>query len=164
MHTTTQTISARLRSLRLSKNLSLRDVQILSNGRIPAVVLGSYERGDRSLSVSRAIQIAEIYQMPLTYLLSEPKRVFEAQSYCVIDLRRLRLLISERSLIANDDELMRAIITFISAIVELRNDWNGEVLSIRESDVKLVALASGSDCERIVVELERNELLIKLER
>jgi hypothetical protein len=59
---------------------------------------------------------------------------------------------------------MRAIITFISAIVELRNDWNGEVLSIRESDVKLVALASGSDCASIVVELERNELLIKLER
>lgn len=102
--------------------------------------------------------------MPLTYLLSEPKRVLETQSYCVIDLRRLRLLISERSLIANDDELMRAIITFISAIVELRNDWNGEVLSIRESDVKLVALASGSDCESIVIELERNELLIKLER
>lgn len=102
--------------------------------------------------------------MPLTYLLSEPKRVLETQSYCVIDLRRLRLLISERSLIANDNELMRAIITFISAIVELRNDWNGEVLSIRESDVKLVALASGSDCASIVVELERNELLIKLER
>ena len=52
-------VSERLRSIRRAQSLSLNDVEIASNGAIKAVVLGSYERGSRSLSVKRAIQIAK---------------------------------------------------------------------------------------------------------
>ena len=62
---TIESISARLRSIRNARGWSLSDVESISDGKVKAVVLGSYERGTRSLSVRRALQIAEIYNVPI---------------------------------------------------------------------------------------------------
>ena len=160
---TTQSISVRLRTIRHGKGLSLREVQILSNGSIPAVVLGSYERGDRALSVNKAIQLAALYQMPLSYLLVEPESRSENPSRVVIDLRRLRLLIADRSFIIGDADQMRSVITFISGVAQIRHDWNGEVLSLRESDLTLIAMTLGAELDVLLQQLTINKLLIQLE-
>ena len=157
---TTESISHRLRSIRLSKALSLRDVQIASSGRIPAVVLGSYERGDRSLSVKKAIVIAEFYEVPLAYLLAEPIISQHNLGGVVIDLRRLRLLALDRVSIVNEDLPFRILSTFISGIVAKRDDWNGEVLSLRTSDIESLALSMGSSCQALIQMLNTNKLLI----
>ncbi|MFZ4107508.1 MAG: helix-turn-helix domain-containing protein [Candidatus Planktophila sp.] len=161
---TTHSISARLRSIRLGRSLSLREVQLQSKGALPAVVLGSYERGDRTLSISKAIQIAAFYEVPLSYLLSEPDQNSGARIPIVIDLRRLRALVTDKSQMVEDCEQLRTLITFISGIVRKRNDWDGEVLSLRREDLDVVAITVGSHTDFLVNLLQKNKLLIQLDR
>jgi len=58
-------IAAAIKSIRKSKNLTLREVEIQSEGIWKAVVVGSYERCDRALSIKKAISLANFYQVPL---------------------------------------------------------------------------------------------------
>jgi transcriptional regulator with XRE-family HTH domain len=53
-----------LRAARASRGLSLQDVEDQSDGRWHRVVVGSYERGDRSITVPRLIELADFYGMP----------------------------------------------------------------------------------------------------
>ena len=46
-----KSLGARLRSIRQQQGLSLQGVEEKSNGRWKAVVVGSYERGDRAVTV-----------------------------------------------------------------------------------------------------------------
>ena len=48
-----KSLGARLRSIRQQQGLSLQGVEEKSNGRWKAVVVGSYERGDRAISVAK---------------------------------------------------------------------------------------------------------------
>ncbi len=158
---TIESISARLRAIRIAKGLSLSDVERLSGGAIPAVVLGSYERGDRSLSVKKAILIANFYELPLTYLLAQPSASSSAPLAYVVDLRSLTRFVREKES-KFENLALRSVITFISGIVNLRNDWNGEVLSIRSTDLTAMALAIGKSHEDVVSILHTNNLLIKV--
>jgi transcriptional regulator with XRE-family HTH domain len=38
----------------------------MSNGKYKSVVVGSYERGTRAISVNRLIELAELYEVPIT--------------------------------------------------------------------------------------------------
>ena len=154
-------IAQRLREIRTAKGLSLRDVQIASAGKIPAVVLGSYERADRALSVGRAIQIAEFYGLPLTYL---PASIKEYGESIVIDLRRLRLLAGDQSSISDEGIHVRTVTTYIAGIINKRNDWNGEVLTVRADDVEFLATALGGTRKSLIEILRRNKILIQLDR
>jgi transcriptional regulator with XRE-family HTH domain len=55
-----------LRKVRKSKGLTLHQVETMSNGKYKSVVVGSYERGSRSISVNRLIELAELYDVPIT--------------------------------------------------------------------------------------------------
>jgi len=72
-------VSAKLRALRRARGWSLMDVEIMSEGRLKAVVLGSYERGSRTLSVKRAREILELYGVPASQLFTE-KKTFDSPS------------------------------------------------------------------------------------
>lgn len=159
-----KSISQRLRNIRTAKGLSLRDVQIASAGQIPAVVLGSYERGDRALSVGRAIQIAEFYGLPLTYLLSEAVSIKEQGESIVIDLRRLRLLAGDQRSMRDEGIHVRTVATYAAGIVGKRNDWNGEVLTVRADDVEFLATALGGTRESLLEILRSKKMLIELDR
>jgi len=54
-------LGARLRALRRDLGMSLAEVEAASDGAINGVVLGSYERGDRTLSVIRLEELARFY-------------------------------------------------------------------------------------------------------
>ena len=58
----------RLRIIRKSKGWSLQDVERNSNGKWKAVVIGSYERADRAISLKKAISLMEFYQVPVSEL------------------------------------------------------------------------------------------------
>ena len=51
-------LGARLRAVRAQQHLSLQGVERKSGGRWKAVVVGSYERGDRAVSVQRLAELA----------------------------------------------------------------------------------------------------------
>src|SRR3954463_5527172 len=57
-------LGARRRSIRQQQGLSLQGVEEKSNGRWKAVVVGSYERGDRAVTVSRLAGLAHLHRGP----------------------------------------------------------------------------------------------------
>jgi transcriptional regulator with XRE-family HTH domain len=135
-------IGDRLRRVRRQQGLSLADVQERSGGRWKAVVVGAYERGDRSASIARLEELARFYDVPVADLFPDPAIAAARPDAgrTVLDLHRL----------ADDgDPEIRAVARFARGVLRKRGDHNGRVLSLRESDLDTVALAVGSDPRRL---------------
>ena len=160
MHTqsTISEISAKLRSVRLSKSLSLNDVERMSKGSLKAVVLGSYERGSRTLSVKRALHICELYEIPINELFGEKlSREFSTHKRAVLDLRRIN---AQRQNLSHPDAARYQLLArLIRNILQSRQDWSGEILSIRHSDSTLLTLMADLEGEEIMQWLERENIL-----
>ena len=119
-----------LRSIRVKRKWSLKQFEIACNGKIKDVVLGSYERGSRSISVSNLEIISNTYQVPISALMGESEvRSTKVQGRVIIDLRKIR-----ESLVTTNSEMLSLLNQFTKTIVSMRNDWNGEILSLRSSD------------------------------
>ena len=151
-------IAARLRSLRLSRNLTLTDVEIKSHKKLRAVALGSYERGDRSLSVSKAIELSEFYEVPLSYLLTGLSPTQSLQREIVIDLRRIKALsISEEK----TTPTQKILFSFLLGIIKERQDFNGEILSLRKSDIEFLTITIGCSSVEFAMYLAQNKMLFE---
>ena len=70
-------VGQRLRATRKRHGLSLKGVELRSRGQWKAVVVSSYERGDRAVSVQRLYELAEFYAVPITELLPRDLQVLE---------------------------------------------------------------------------------------
>ena len=89
-----KTLGARLRAIRTQQGLSLHGVEEKSRGRWKAVVVGSYERGDRSVTVQKLAELAEFYGVPVSELLpgdAAPTPLAPSPKL-VIDLERMSQL------------------------------------------------------------------------
>lgn len=146
--------------LRCERGWTLADVEKLSKGSLKAVVLGSYERGDRSLSINRAIEIANLFSIPLHYLLAAPEKSAgsPARVTIMIDLRRLRLLADDPSTSA--DRTFQTVSSLLAWVANQRCDWNGEILSLRESDRATLALMTLMNEDELMDWLGQNKLLV----
>lgn len=153
-------VSAKLRAIRVSKSLSLNDVEKLSNGKLKAVVLGSYERGARTLSVKRAISIAELYQVPVAQLFSEEKPIeIISTGKIVIDLRAINRRALDNTYFEN--VRYQLIARIAQRIVRSRQDWNGEVLSIRNQDLETIAIFFDKEPSDVLNWMESEKVLLK---
>ncbi len=127
------------------------------------MVVGSYERGSRTLSVDKAFQLCEFYGVPISQLLmNQPdskaikgtkiQDLDTSERSWSIDLRRLRAIYN------TPDALNNSLFKFLQQIAIKRDDWNGEVLTIRNSDQEILALIT----ERSIPELKDSLLLRSL--
>ena len=158
---TVNEINSTLRAIRHSKSLSLSDVETLSQGRIKAVVLGSYERGARSLSVKRALQIAALYQVPISEIFGNSEnRERSYGSKIILDLR----LINNRVQQEGRNEMTKYInlSRLLQKIVRTRQDWNGEVISLRTTDIATLAILFDESEDDVTKWLERETLLLRI--
>lgn len=148
------TIGENLRKVRRKQGLTLAQVEERSNGEWKAVVIGSYERNDRSLSLKKAIELAQFYQIPIDQLLgiSNSSMNSGTSHRVILDLRRLR----NYSQHFEDLAMVSQIAAFICA---KRRDWNGEILSLRESDQATLALISFASEEEILRKLQSASVL-----
>jgi len=158
---TIQQVTARLRAIRISRSLSLSDVEALSKGGLKAVVLGSYERGARTLSVKRAITIAALYDVPLSQLFTEelPVEVISAER-TVIDLRAVNKRAHDATHPSYENYLLLA--RLAQRVVRSRQDWNGEVLSIRQSDMETISVLFDQPISHVLQWMESEKVLLKL--
>ena len=132
-------LQSRLRAVRISKGLTLSQVSLQSKGSISAIALGSYERGDRSLSTQKLFEISQIYGVPVAELLSSPNKGIDS-GRVIIDLRKLSL---------NQDLATEAPLKIIQRIAAMRHDWNGEVISLRSTDVIMLKIFADYSEEEI---------------
>lgn len=155
-----KSIAARLRKLRLERGWSLAEVERISKGSVKAVVLGSYERCDRTLSLNRAIQLANIFSIPLVHLLAAPEQSAPVltRTTMVVDLRRARIL--AEGLINQGDPIFQTFSAFLSWIATRRCDWNGEIMSLRDGDLSTLSLMTFMNEEAFLIWLKEKRLIV----
>jgi transcriptional regulator with XRE-family HTH domain len=123
-----------LRELRRKKGLTLQECEENTHGELKAVVLGSYERGHRAISLARLQQLADFYEVPIEYFFTDAPLASNAENgRFVFDLRRIR---NKTELNPNLDNVKR----YLASIAARRRDWNGEVISLRSSDSEVLSL------------------------
>lgn len=143
-------VCARIKLARRSRGWSLAEFETRSNGKIKAVVLGSYERGSRALSVKKLILISEVLDTPLSFLLDGQSKQVELKSKLMIDIRAVK-----------NDSQSGAFGRFAVSILELRGDWNGEVLTLRNSDLQTIELLFNSDSDGVIQYLRKKKYLLE---
>ena len=145
-------LGARLRQVRHARGLRLQDVEERSGGSFNAVVIGSYERGDRGMSAQRLAALAAFYQVRVTELLPDepPSRPPEQPGLCVA-VDRLRA--------AGDDPAAAPLWRLVQHIQWRRGDYNGRCLSLREDDLQAVAVALGIAPQDLGTWLRQHDLL-----
>jgi len=139
----------KLRMIRKSKGWSLQDVERNSNGKWKAVVIGSYERSDRAISLKKAISLMEFYQVPISELFPQ----------ITPEVRSRRVSLNLTRLIEDKEEIGERLKVFTKSISDRRKDWNGKLLTIRANDLQFLALILGLSESATLDYLAETELL-----
>lgn len=115
-------LGGRLRAARRQRGWSLGEVESSTEGEFKASVVGAYERGERAISVSRLVRLAQIYGVDPASLLPAALK----DRGVTIDLHTL-----------GSDQRGDMVDRYLAAIQLLRRDGNpGEV---RESDKAVIS-------------------------
>lgn len=127
-----KTLGRRLRSLRQQQGLSLQGVEAKSQGKWKAVVVGSYERGDRAVTVAKLAELADFYGVPVAEILPDT-------SARVRTVAPPKLVLNLEALAAIPDERVGPLHRYVASIQAQRGDYNGRILSIRQEDLRALA-------------------------
>jgi transcriptional regulator with XRE-family HTH domain len=147
-------LGERLRAIRRSQGLRLQDVEINSDGRFKAVVVGSYERGDRAVAAHKLASLAAFYGVPVTEVLPDEAAPNGAGREDGIRLAVDRLRAAEG--LAETAPLLR----LVQHVQWLRGDYNGRVLSLRGDDMRTVAVALDVQPDGLGAWLDERGLLV----
>ena len=146
-------IGRRMRAARKQRGWTIAEMAAI--GKIKAVVIGSYERGSRNMPISRLGEIARILGVDVAYLLGQPIGRQESDLVLTLDLRAI-----SRPSFTNPDRLT-VVVSYCAGIVKKRSDWNGEVLSVRESDLLNMSFALGIEQADLMHWLTTENYLLK---
>ncbi|MDQ1705718.1 MAG: hypothetical protein QOF18_2084 [Frankiaceae bacterium] len=127
-------LGQRLRAIRMQQGMSLHGVEEKSQGRWKAVVVGSYERGDRAVTVQRLAELADFYSVPISELLPDAATAaaaVEPPPRLVLDLEKLQAIPADQA---------APLARYTATIQSQRGDYNGRVLSIRQEDLRSLAV------------------------
>jgi len=143
-----------LRNVRVKKGLSLKKVEEHSQSRFKASILGSYERGQRSISVQRLAELANFYGVALEDVLMNARE----KGAQVSPVRLIRI---------NLDRLEAATLPEKAAIANyiafIRSQRGGpleeKTIVLRNEDRQVLANVLGTSPALVVEHMERLGLL-----
>lgn len=149
-----QEVGQRLRAIRNQLGLTLRDVEDRSEGRWKAVVVGSYERADRSVSLPKLRELAEFYGVDVAELLpGGMAKVTDEPPPLVIAVSGLRAVSSEREL--------WPLVRFVADVRSRRGDRAGDRVTLRSADARALAILLDVPTDSIEDLLRRKGLLME---
>ncbi len=135
-------VGSRLRRVRVQQGWSLQDVERRSDGNWKAAVVGSYERGDRNISASRLIELAEFYGVSPSEILptDDHPRPMDRSTGIVVDLHRL----------AGAGAQFDGVRRYCESIQLQRGDYNRDLLSIRGDDLRALSVIMDADADTLL--------------
>lgn len=149
-----QEVGQRLRAIRNQLGMTLRDVEDKSDGRWKAVVVGSYERADRSVSLPKLRELAEFYGVDVAELLpGGMSKVTDEPPPLVIDLGGLRAVSTEREL--------WPLVRFVADVRSRRGDRAGDRVTLRSADARALAILLDVPTDSIEDMLRDKGLLVE---
>lgn len=152
-----QQLGKRLRQIRSQQGLTLQEVEEQSDGEWKAVVVGSYERGDRAVSVAKLARLARFYGVPVSELLPDPTPDHRTDSngetpdHVALDLGSLE----------DDGAAARysPVLRYARTIQVQRGDYNGRVLTLRTDDLRALAILYGTSIDDLIDEFDDGGIL-----
>ena len=132
-------LGARLRAVRRQHGMTLQQVHQRSGRRWSAVVLGSYERADRAVSVTTLAELAAFCGVRTEDLLPTepaPAEPQQADRKLTIDLQRIPTL---------PTRLAGPLARYTAAIQHQRHSHTGAALTIRDQDLQTLAVIYDTD-------------------
>jgi len=134
-------IGTALRRARGARDLTLRQVSSMTRGRFKATSVAAYERGERTISLERFIELCDLYGIPAQAMLSEILGPLNVRSVAVIDRDLLESSLSaEASLISG----------FVRQVSSLRREQPSGAIVLRAGDLEVLATASGKEPTELV--------------
>ena len=125
-------VGARLRVVRHRRGMTLLQVEQRSAGRFTAAVVGSYERGDRAVTVPTLAELAEFYDVPTAQLLPQhPTAATGGDRTLRIDLHRLAALPAQH---------VGPLARYASAARSNDDDSADGILTLREQDLQCLSV------------------------
>lgn len=119
--------------------------------------MGSYERGTRAISLARTIEIANLFGVPVSELITDIETSPSATNFdLVFDLRKVNELGAQ-----GEGSELRSLDRYLKAIATRRRDWNGEVLSLRRNDFETLTLLIGRSGDDLLRNWIDSGLLLK---
>ena len=143
-------LGQRLRAIRLQQHLSLH------GGKWKAVVVGSYERGDRAVSVQRLSELADFYGVPVSDLLPPDDSPFTSGSTATPLSRIVLNLDKVNGLTDAHADILRR---FVSSIQRQRANTGARTLPVRHEDLRTLALMYDTTIEALTERLVRWQVL-----
>lgn len=149
-----QEVGSRLRAIRNQLGLTLRDVEQRSDGRWKAVVVGSYERADRSVSLPRLHELAAFYGVDVAELLpGGMPELSDEPPPLVIDLSGLRA--------ASTDRELWPLVRFVADVRSRRGDRSSDRVTLRSADARALAILMDVPTDDIEDFLRDRRLLVE---
>ncbi len=139
MTTTVDDIRHRLRRVRIQQGLSLVQAAGKSEGRYKVSAIGSYERGDRALTLDRLAGLADLYGVPIEAIIGDrtTDRVPRPSTRIVVNLVRLGRLGGDAG------DTAAPVRRWVEHIQRVRDDYANNIISIRGDDLPPLAVALG---------------------
>lgn len=147
-------VGEKLRRLRLDRGLSLQEVCDRSGGAFVVSTLSAYERGKRSLSLERLLELAEIYGLSPTSLLDIDE---EGEGRSLNRNRPLRIRVDHLDRLSEEER--RPLENYLDFLRNLRNDPAREILTIRKDDLAYLSTLYGVRPQMLKERLEAQGII-----
>jgi transcriptional regulator with XRE-family HTH domain len=151
-------VGKRLRKIRIQNKYSLKEVEKITKGDIKASILGAYERGERVISVPRLFELADFFKVPVDYLLRDGEATAKVKVKAHPAAREsIRINLMSLSKTKNNDA--QPIKSYINSIKKQREDFNLEVITIRDEDLRMLAAMYKTSPTSISKKLEKLDII-----
>src|SRR5918992_62699 len=145
-------VGEKLRNIRLQKGLSLHDVEVASGKKFKASVLGAYERGERTISVSRLHGLARFYGVPVDQLLPRDPDDEDAATPTPSEGEKIRIDLTKLGNVESPESSILQ--RYLSMVQVRRGDFNGKVLTIRKDDLSTIASVLDISPESLMTKID----------